>query len=265
MTKKVIVVSHRRSGTHLAIDSILNNFRSFRNAPSISSVTLDHLSSISQRDLTPKELGRRIDSVPSVLKTHAHGNLLDFFVGDEELKGFVQKSFREAKLIYVHRDGRDVLVSQYFYERNFNKVAKEQTFSEYLRSPNSFDVQTYRPEMNRVGYWVFHIDSWIKKRNVLVISYDDLQYDYAAALRKIAGFIDEPLENEIRDIRRDVSSTNTISKLKRLIIRQIGSVRYSSVGFRRGMSGDWKNHFSEEDLEYFIIRGGDLNLRLGYD
>jgi hypothetical protein len=265
MTKKIIVASHRRSGTHLAIDSIANNIPSFRNAPPISSVTLDHLSTTNKWDLTPKEFARTIYGKYALLKTHSHGNILDFFVGDEELKDFVKELFAETKIIYVHRDGRDVMVSLYYYERNFNKVVWEQSFSEYLRGTNSFDTQTYKNEIDRVGYWAFHVNSWIMKRNILLVSYDDLQHEYAATLQIIADFIDEPLDDDIRDIRRHAFDSGFFSELRRRISRQVGSVRTSSVDFRRGMSGDWKSHFSNDDLSYFIKRGGDLNRRLGYD
>lgn len=264
MTKKIIVASHRRSGTHLTIDAIANNFRTYSKTPSISSVTLDHLSAINQWELTPVELKSRIENVPSILKTHSHGIVHDFFIGDMNLKGFIQQIFDEAKIIYVHRDGRDVMVSLYHYERNFNQVAKEQSFTEYLRASNSFDVPTYQNEMDRVEYWRFHINSWIKKENILVVSYDDLQNEYAASLQKIAAFIEEPLEQDIRDVRRRANGNYYISKIKRRLLKQAGNVRYSSVGFRKGVSGDWKEHFSEEDLSFFAEKGGELNRRLGY-
>jgi len=264
VTKKIIVASHRRSGTHLTIDAIANNFRAFGKTPDISSVTLDHLSAINQWDLTPVEFRRRIESVPSILKTHSHGKVLDFFIGDAYLKGFIKQIFNEAKIIYVHRDGRDVMVSLYYYERNFNQDAKEQLFGEYLRALNSFDVQTYKNEMDRVEYWGFHITSWIKNKNILVVSYDDLQKEYVASLQKIADFIDEPLEEDVRDVRRRANDNYFVSKLKRRLFKQAGNIRYSSVGFRKGVSGDWKDHFSEDDLSFFEHKGGELNRRLGY-
>ncbi len=43
MLKTVIVASHRRSGTHLAIDAITNNFGTFYNNRTQSFLNLDHL------------------------------------------------------------------------------------------------------------------------------------------------------------------------------------------------------------------------------
>ncbi|MCA9951635.1 MAG: sulfotransferase domain-containing protein [Anaerolineales bacterium] len=261
---KLIVASHRRSGTHLTIDAIINNLQIFKHSPAISKVTLDHLSAANQWDLTPEVLQRRIDGKPAVLKTHAHGNIQAFFLGDEKVKSLVRKIFAESKIIYVHRDGRDVLVSLYYYEKNYDQSLKQKTFSDYLKQPNSFDIQTYPGEMDRVTYWVYHVSSWLQKSNIFVVSYDDLQNEYVATLKKIADFIEEPLNAEIHDVRRQGHNNGLFTKLKGRLLNKMGKVKYSSIYFRKGVSGDWKNHFSAADLQFFEERASELNHSLGY-
>ena len=264
MTKKVIVTSHRRSGTHLTIDSIVNNFDTFKDNPPISQVTLDHLAlHVSQWNLTPKELDNRISDISCVLKTHAHGNILDFFAGEEERIEYAERLFNESKIIYVHRDGRDVMVSQYHYQKQFDNVTREQSLSDYIRAKNNFDSSTYEGHFNRVEYWAFHVNSWISRGNYLLVSFGELQTEYYATLQKISEFIDEPLNKQSIDIR--ISSRKQygiIDKLKQRLFNK--GIKRSSVSFRKGKSGDWKEYFSNEDIEFFDTNSGKLNQKLGY-
>jgi plasmid stabilization system protein ParE len=39
----------------------------------------------------------------------------------------------------------------------------------------------------------------------------------------------------------------------------------SGVQFRKGVSGDWRNVFTEEDRRIFEEKAGDLLVRLGYE
>ena len=38
----------------------------------------------------------------------------------------------------------------------------------------------------------------------------------------------------------------------------------SAVQPRRGSSGDWRNHFDEQDLAYFMAEAGDMMRQLAY-
>ena len=266
MQKKVIVASHRRSGTHLTIDAIQNNFNVFQANPPINDLTLDNLSRhLVHSELCCDEIQRRIEGASCVMKTHAHGKISAFFQGDLDLREFVSNLFAQSKIIYVLRDGRDVMVSQYFYQQCFDERTKEISFSQYLREENNFDRETYDGALNRVQYWVFHLNSWISNENCLKISFDDLEKRYRATLQKVSEFIDEPLNRPISDNRM---STNRLAKsfsnFKRKLLPGKQEIRHSSVSFRKGKSRDWKNHFSKSDLEFFDRYSDGLNRELGY-
>lgn len=267
MTKRIIVASHRRSGTHLTIDSIINNFDTFRHNPDISLVTLDHLSShVKEPNLTYAELKRRIDNVSCVLKTHSHGNLQDFFVGTSELKKLVEELFATSKIIYVHRDGRDTMVSLYHYHKKFDKTIRDISFSDYIRMTNNFDKDTYQSNFNRIEYWAFHVRSWLECDNCLFVSFDDFQDNYLKTLNKISEFIDEPINTDVQDTRRQ-SDSNLYSlwlRVKAKIFGKYGQVKYSSVGFRKGKSGEWREYFSSKDIDFFNDKTGNVNQLLGY-
>ncbi len=266
MAKRVIVASHRRSGTHLTIDSIVNNFKAFQNNPAINKVTVDHLAPhVTKWNLTPEILDRRIRDTSCVLKTHAHGNIVEFFgTADNAKRKYIETLFGDAKIIYVHRDGRDVMTSQWYYQRQFDDSVKKKSFGEYLRTENEFDRDTYKTSFSRPGYWAFHVNSWINRKNVLAISFDEFTVDYSLTLQKIAKFIEEPLnEDVINTLMFSKQNNGIFKKLKQKLFKN--KLQRSSVLFRKGNSGDWKDCFSEEDKLFFDNSSEKLNEKLGYN
>jgi hypothetical protein len=198
------------------------------------------------------------------LKTHAHGDRLAYYSGDDSVAKYITHLYDEAQKIYVHRDGRDVMVSLFHYQKHLGQISDEQSFSAYLRGMNSFDTYSYVGEMRRLEYWVYHVRSWMDKKDVLFVSYDDLQENYVMTLQAISAFIGCPLPEKIRDVRRSVEKKGQFARLMDHIVRRLKGMRYSSVGFRKGASGDWKDYFSPADRHYFAAWAGELNRHLGY-
>ncbi len=266
--KHVIVASHRRSGTHLTIDAVINNFKVFSQNSTPVIVTLDHLSShVPQQKIDLRELQKQIASSPCLLKTHAHGNISKFFIGTSHFSAFIHELFQDSKIIVVHRDGRDVLTSLYFYMQGFDQKINDTTLSEFIRMKNNFDEGTYPGEMDRVSYWGFHVDSWLGEDNVLLLSFDDFQNKYVETLKKISQFIEHPLDGKVKDVKRQKESKVIIHVrryMQKLITQRFIRIKYSSVNFRKGESGDWVNYFSDDDLKYFNPRAGLVNQALGY-
>jgi hypothetical protein len=267
MSKKLIVASHRRSGTHLAIDAIVNNFEIFKNNPEISTLTIDHLAShLRGSDFAVDKFRNLIESNTCVLKTHSHGNMNDFFNASGEIAELVSGLFGEAKIVYVARDGRDVLTSLYHYQKKIDKKIRNTSFSQYIRMENNFDNETYTGKKNRIEFWSFHVNSWLIKKNIMLISFDELTNNYSGVLKKVSEFVGEPLGQEIIDVRKISKNLlkTAFQKLNKKYRNQFTSVKDSSVSFRKGVSGDWREHFFDEDLEFFMERAGAINEKLGH-
>jgi hypothetical protein len=126
MNKNIIIFSHRRSGTHLIIDTLINNFNLSKNY-----LNLDLLNKRRQDNISINSFKERI-SKRQIFKSHSHGNLKSFFDNnlfyDQRLRDILNKS----KKIYVYRDGRDVLVSLYFYMQTFDSKIKNIPLSHNL-------------------------------------------------------------------------------------------------------------------------------------
>ncbi|MCP4614316.1 MAG: sulfotransferase domain-containing protein [Planctomycetes bacterium] len=268
MKPYVVVASHRRSGTHLTIDTITNNFPIFYSERGKYPLVLDHLSGYIKTNLNLDEVKAKLESGPTVLKTHSHGKIRDFFQIKNDFKEF-SDILNKSRIIYVYRDGRDVLTSLYYYHyypRKGRKGMNKVTFGEFIRMMNDYDACTYENDMDRSSYWSFHIKSWLAWKSILTLSYKELIYDYEKTISKISKYIHQKPSNDICDVR--VKAKNNIGsllhKLQKRLPKNLQNKRYTSTLFRRGRTGDWKSLFKDEDIELFNKIAGDTNRQLGY-
>ncbi len=113
----------------------------------------------------------------------------------------------KAKYIYIGRDGRDVMWSMYNHNANGNQAYYEALNDTPGRIgppllPPPADIRQYWQEwMNKDGYpfWSFweNIRSWWQIRelpNLLLIHFNDLKRDMPGEMRRIARFLDIPID-----------------------------------------------------------------------
>ncbi|MDF1734711.1 MAG: sulfotransferase domain-containing protein [Minwuia sp.] len=112
-----------------------------------------------------------------------------------------------AKYIYIGRDGRDVVWSMYNHHTNANQFWYEALndtpgrVGPPIESPPD-DIRTYFDDwMSRDGhpFWPFweNVRSWWELRdlpNVLLIHFERLKADMPGEIRRIADFIDTPID-----------------------------------------------------------------------
>ena len=266
MPNNMIIASHRRSGTHLTIDSILHNFDAYKNNPSIDTLTLDHLSEhVKNSNQHFENFKNTIKQKNVIMKTHSHGHFDRFFKVDRESTEYLNDLFACSKVIYVFRDGRDVLISQYHYQKQFDPAMNGKSFQAYIREKNNFDRLTYDGDKNRVEYWAYHIDSWLgsNKLHCLFLSFEEFQQDYTATLKKISEFIQLPLNKRIIDIR--ISQTKAYTKWQKFIERMTKrEIQRTSVCLRKGLTKQWPAYYRHVDLTYFNRYAGQKLIKLNY-
>lgn len=261
-TKDVIVISHPRSGTHLTIDAIINNFSRYRNNHDIEKLNLDHLMKKGETSLSWEELQANSGPDGTVYKTHTHGELERSFDFAPQIRSEILSLFDRAKKIYVYRDPRDVLVSLYFYNRGYDPEITKVNLPEYISHQNNYNRERYDGDYDRIGYWQMHVNSWVNKPDVLLISFEDFQNDYEGALQKVAAFIQEDLPRKIIDVRRKpVGKFKTfLNRLQRHpSFKKLFRKRFTTVSFRKGKSGDWVNHLDKATAQ--IIMDGTKEAR----
>ena len=255
----VVVASHRRSGMQWTIDALRDNSADINDSyMSLEQMEADHDGAIPlakfRRQLLNME-GRVLINVHELPSAESWKGL------DERL--FARTLLQHSPTIYVHRDGRDVMVSMYYFMQSFSETVRNQSFSKFLRGEAAPDGETVA--MSRPGYWAFHVESWMKKANLLAISYDDLEIDYEATIRKMATFLDINLNSRLRPL---VTPHPQDGQAKFGNVLERLGLRRRRVAFaaqpRIVQSGDWRKLFDKRDREFFIKEAGNTMAGLGY-
>ena len=156
------------------------------------------------------------------------------------------------RFIYICRDGRDVMVSFYHFERDRFKGS----FSEFIRSRNT----------HVFGQWHWHehvsaalIEAKARPRNVLFIRFED--------------FLAKPLQVSSRIIKFcsiDVSESVIEEVSDRCLFHRLQEIEKTYGGsdvdlfMRKGSSNQWIEYFSNDDIEYFHEQAGETLKLAGY-
>ena len=181
---------------------------------------------------------------------------------------FIYSPFMKNVFIVV-RDGRDIMVSFYYYsvfDNGYNPKIVSNT-RRALNFKDYNDIRTNMPEFIRYkfsgkGYpkftWSEFNAVWLG-HGAKVVKYEDLLEDTAGemarALSNVLGI--DPDMSRLVDIAEKLSFKNQTG-------RQRGDERKSSF-LRKGIAGDWKNHFNREARAVFNGFAGRELIELGYE
>jgi hypothetical protein len=184
--------------------------------------------------------------------------------------------------IYVLRDGRDVVVSLYFYhvrhlligtvwapqiDAYFRRVLGPGYDLDDVRanlppfiaslSRHPFGGILRRSGNRRLLPWPRHVADWHGRPGVLDVRYEDLLADAAGELGRIAAHIGLPVAPA------DTAAIAARHSFEAVSGRRRGEEDRASFQ-RKGMAGDWRNHFTRAAGEAFRAFGGPTLVGLGY-
>lgn len=180
---------------------------------------------------------------------------------DERL--FVRAVLQHSPTIYVHRDGRDVMVSLYYYMQSFSETVRNQSFARFLRSEAAVDGEG--SAYSRPGYWARHVDAWLQKHSLLAVSYSKLETDFESTVQRLAAFLQVNLNDGLRPLATpgpQNSEPILESVLGRLGVRRRRGAYPAQA--RLSKSGDWRKLFDKRDRDFFEREAGQAMRRLGY-
>ncbi len=170
----------------------------------------------------------------------------------------------------VLRDGRDIMVSFYYHclfkNDKFNSRLVEIT-RRNLQFDDYDDIKSNLPKFIEYKFthkkrprftWSEFISSWIN-RDVSFIRYENLLQNPIEELRKAIHEVCnlEPDEIRLKQIDEKYS-------FKNLAKRNPGKEDKHSF-LRKGIVGDWRNHFSKEAMQIFDKFAGKELIKLGYE
>ncbi|XP_069857182.1 sulfotransferase 2A1-like [Dipodomys merriami] len=160
------------------------------------------------------------------------------------------KSFftSKAKMIYVIRNPKDVLISGYYFWHFTNLAKKPESLEQYFE----WFLQGHVP----YGSWFDHVRGWMsmrEKENVLVLSYEQMKKDPRSMVERICGFLGKVLEPGELDLVLENSSFQAMKENKMSNLPDVPE-ELVPAGFkitRKGITGDWKNHFTPAQTQAF--------------
>ncbi|XP_019861933.1 PREDICTED: sulfotransferase 1C4-like [Amphimedon queenslandica] len=156
-----------------------------------------------------------------------------------------------AKYIYIARNPKDVAVSYYYHAKRF-------THFDFTGDWNCFFEFFMKGEVP-FGLWFDHVLEWWKYKdaeNILFLMYEDLKKDLSGSVKAIAQFMgysldDAMIEKITRQCTFDSMKDNPLATYDSLPEAPEVTVSNSTPFIRKGVIGDWKNHFSDEQSARF--------------
>ncbi len=162
--------------------------------------------------------------------------------------------------IFVYRDPRDMIISHIFYAMEMHPGHSMHAY--YTKQLNSMEeridaaiqgvsdpANPLTPVFEKYQQYL----GWLDQPAVLSMRFEELILDREQALRQILGYLKgngfEPLKGEDDAVQ--------------VLANAIHPKR--SGTFRKGQPGNWREHFTIENIEKFKTCTGDLLLKLGYE
>lgn len=158
-------------------------------------------------------------------------------------------SYNSVFVFDIERDVRDVVVSSYYDARNRHGYGG--TFSEYYWDEGRYTADRV---IRYHGVWRDAGDRFC------MASYEGLHEDFAAEVRRIGATLGVALDDDRIERLREQTS---MGQLRRRY--QDHELYRGDRFFRKGVVGDWRNHFDEpmaDDIQRIEIKGiGPLDWR----
>ena len=180
---------------------------------------------------------------PRVIKTH--------------LTHALCPSHPEMKVIYVTRNPFDCAVSFYHHTRGFPQhyAFEEGTFEDYFECFVAGEVD-FGDYFENVGSWLDHVD----EPNYLFLTYEQMKADPRAAVQAVGAFLGPELGAAVDDAAalERILDHSSFASMRKDQLRWSSKRPDDMPSFvRKGVVGDWANHFSPEQTGRLLARLDD--------
>lgn len=169
---------------------------------------------------------------------------------------------RYPKVIYLIRDPRDVAISYFRWLQKFRG---------YKSSLDDFLV-AFTANQTKYGGWGGNVQSWADNRDnikngMLVIRYEDLLTQTIPVLQQITVFLGQDISAQQLET---IVDENSFTRMRKKEVEAedsnfIKGQREDIKFIRRGTAGQWKDLYSEAQLNLFAQSFQDIAGVWGYD
>lgn len=193
--------------------------------------------------------------IPSIHKsTHADINKFKGYNGIRIIKSHFVK-LKYPKVIYVLRDGRDAMVSYYYYQKDLRDFK------------GNFEDFYFSKQISNADFWDGHLRKALDYQrkfpdNIIFIRYEDLKNNIENTLTDVIKFLGHEIDLDRMRHSIQVSSFNILKDMQEDSGVMIENKNINF--FRKGASGQWNDYFNEEMENHFLNRSKDLLLKFNY-
>jgi hypothetical protein len=183
---------------------------------------------------------------------------------------------RYPRGVYVVRDGRDVLVSLYWFSMRNVGEGEHPTLPRRLRriygsirsksaiNENLPKLVEFMGRRRRTGNWGAHVRSFFDSsgHRFVLLRYEDLLHDGESALAGVVGKLTggAPDADVVRMAFEKFSFTRQRERAP-----QSGAGADSAKLLRKGQAGDWRTHFTPDVARQFDGYFGEALVLAGYE
>lgn len=191
--------------------------------------------------------------------------------GSAVMHGHYLRPWGMKNVVVAWRDGRDALVSLYFHSlfesdglnarlvREARRALRFADYADTLTNMPRFVEYCFKRKRHPRFSWTEFVERWYGRSEVSHVRYRELLDDAAGHLRRIVG---ELTGREFpADLARQIADEFSFE-------RQTGRPRGQEARrtfLRKGVAGDWRNHFSLEARQIFDYYAGNALIQLGYE
>jgi len=166
---------------------------------------------------------------------------------------------RYRRALYLVRDGRDVMLSEYAYLTSLGLY--RQDFDQFVAG-----FVGARGRVNGFGPWQQHVNSWLDSpiagtSDFLLLQYEDLRRNPEDSFQRICDFLGVRAS---RDTIQRALTSNSLSRMreKERLAPQLPSGKENFV--RSGSVQGWRGKLTQSQHELFEQYAGSTLTRLGY-
>ncbi|XP_060703150.1 amine sulfotransferase-like [Hemiscyllium ocellatum] len=152
------------------------------------------------------------------------------------------------KIIYVARNPKDVIVSSYHFHKCSHFLEEPKNFQDFLEKFVEGNVF--------FGSWFEHIREWYSHKdelNILFMAYEDMKNDLRSVVQKVASFLNKKLDEKTLESILNQCTFKHMQENPKTNYKSVPELFDFESGsfYRKGITGDWKNHFLVSQNEWF--------------